>query len=94
MKISITLNILVFILAIILTTSCEKDKYAGLPVDGDGNVYGTVIIGTQTWLTENLKTTKFNNGIPIPLITDKEEWYITTRVVDACRFAGFAVKAL
>jgi len=42
--------------------------------DIDGNVYNIVIIGTQIWLTENLITTKFNDSIPIPLITDSYEW--------------------
>lgn len=33
--------------------------------DSDGNVYNSIKIGNQIWLTENLKTTKYLNGDPI-----------------------------
>lgn len=42
--------------------------------DFDGNVYGTVKIGTQVWLTSNLKTTHYRNGDIIPNVTSNSDW--------------------
>ena len=42
--------------------------------DYDGNYYHTVTIGTQVWLKENLKTTHFANGDPIPNVIDSTAW--------------------
>ena len=64
----------VIFFGILFLNSCEKNKNSGLPTDGDGNEYDTVVIGTQVWLKENLKTTKFNTGLSINLVSDNLEW--------------------
>lgn len=58
---------LLFFLVINLT-------FAQVITDIDGNIYHTVTIGTQTWMVENLKTTHYRNGSPIPQITDPTQW--------------------
>lgn len=42
--------------------------------DIEGNIYHTVAIGNQIWMAENLKVTRYNNGDPIPNITDNTQW--------------------
>jgi uncharacterized protein (TIGR02145 family) len=57
--------------------SCSDDNGNNQPTsltDADGNVYHSVTIGSQVWMLENLKTTKFRNGVPIPLVTDNTTW--------------------
>jgi uncharacterized protein (TIGR02145 family) len=42
--------------------------------DIDGNNYTSIILGTQEWMGENLKTSKFANGVSIPNIIDASAW--------------------
>ena len=65
-------------LIFILNNSCdEKDNDNINPAsitDNDGNVYTSVTIGTQIWMVENLKTTKYSDGTSIPLVTEPTAW--------------------
>jgi uncharacterized protein (TIGR02145 family) len=42
--------------------------------DIDGHVYPTIIIGTQEWMAENLRTSKYQDGSVIPLVTNNTSW--------------------
>jgi uncharacterized protein (TIGR02145 family) len=54
--------------------SAENGGGESTIIDGSGNEYTYVTIGSQDWLVENLKTTKYNDGTDIPLITDNTSW--------------------
>ena len=46
----------------------------GSVIDQEGNSYKTMIIGSQEWMAENLKTSSYRNGNPIPNVQSKDEW--------------------
>ena len=99
------IKILVFILIIILIQSCKKEADNTIR-DIDGNVYTSVTIGTQVWMVENLKTTKYSNGdligttIPATLdisaqATPKYQWAYDGDEINAATYGrlytGYAV---
>ncbi len=73
---------LVIILSVILSiSSCSDDPSEemepltiGSLIDIDGNVYETIVIGSQTWMAENLRVTKYADGTEIPYIEDNKTW--------------------
>jgi uncharacterized protein (TIGR02145 family) len=82
------LSVLLFFCLIIMTSSCKnkpkpvnitsKNVPAITPAtsvsDIDGNEYKVVTIGNRDWMAMNLKTTKYNDGTPIPLVTVEAGW--------------------
>ena len=74
------------LLAALSFTACKK-KIAeptcvatdpGTVTDIDGNIYETVVLGNQEWMTENLRVSSYSNGDPIPNVTDDAEWAALT----------------
>jgi uncharacterized protein (TIGR02145 family) len=49
---------------------------AGTVRDKDGNIYKTVTIGSQVWMAENLRSTKFRNGDPVPNVSANASWSV------------------
>lgn len=77
-----------------LAYSCEKDEdtnddhnnnqnppkvtYKDTIHDVDNNSYKTVMIGEQEWMAKNLKTTTYNDGAPISMVSNKTDWQNAT----------------
>jgi len=71
------IHIPVIILVLISSTGCNRKEEPEPEItsvtDYDGNIYPVVKIFTQYWMTENLKTTRLNDGKPITLASD--HWF-------------------
>lgn len=74
---------------VLFINACTKDDSDAAPVppsgnpntsdcgtvtDIDGNIYGTVRIGSQCWLKENLRVTHYRNGDEVASVPDNLGW--------------------
>jgi uncharacterized protein (TIGR02145 family) len=50
----------------------------GTYVGNDGKVYNTICIGTQEWMSEDLRETFYRGFTPIPNVTDQTTWFNLT----------------
>ncbi len=67
------------------TTPIQSSGSSTSVTDIDGNTYKIVTIGTQVWMAENLKTTRYRNGDPIPNVSDGASWIkLTTGALCNC----------
>jgi uncharacterized protein (TIGR02145 family) len=66
--------LLPIVFVLVLASHKYNDDSNNIVTDVDGNIYNTVTIGTQVWMAENLKVTKYRNGDPIPNVTDNNSW--------------------
>jgi uncharacterized protein (TIGR02145 family) len=65
----------ILLVLVTILTGCRKaEKPLDPVIDIDGNKYVTVNIEGSVWMAENLKTTRYNDGIEIPLTSDPNEW--------------------
>jgi uncharacterized protein (TIGR02145 family) len=63
-----------FVSVLFCLSGCHNDSVR----DIDGNSYKTIAIGTQVWMAENLKTTRYADGTPIPVVEKYDEWLALT----------------
>ncbi len=87
------LDLFIVVITILFFFSCSDDETPAISSNGggtsevtftdiDGNVYHEVKIGNQTWMKENLKTTRYRNGVDITTNLSSVDWQ--SNITGAC----------
>lgn len=74
-QIIITISLLSVLIGCSNEDPVTSNPEVSLVYDIDGNSYHTVTIGTQVWMVENLKTTRYNDSTKIPHVTNNTDWW-------------------
>jgi uncharacterized protein (TIGR02145 family) len=67
-------SICLFLCAFILSACSDENSENDCVTDIDGNVYQVVELGSQVWMAENLRCSKYSNGNSIPFVLSVEDW--------------------
>jgi uncharacterized protein (TIGR02145 family)/uncharacterized repeat protein (TIGR02543 family) len=59
--------------------------------DGDGNLYHEVVVGTQVWTMEDLKTKKYIDGTTIPWVSSPDQWNVHNTTAQGCNLQSSSV---
>jgi uncharacterized protein (TIGR02145 family) len=59
-------------------STTKSNGQTGTYTGNDGKTYNTICIGTQEWLSVNLRETKYRNLSDIPNVTDPSSWSALT----------------
>lgn len=88
----ISLKILCF-LGIGLCACKKQTILSSLPantiVDVDNNIYNTVQIGNQTWMAENLRVSRYQNGDSIRNVKDSTMWFNSKTAKDSGAWCNY-----
>lgn len=72
------LFVAVVLVAFVLSNCSKTEVIPGVQgetvTDFEGNIYHTVLIGSQTWMAENLRSIKLSDGTQIPYVTNNNTW--------------------
>jgi uncharacterized protein (TIGR02145 family) len=78
---SLNYTFLFVVVLFLMSVSCTEtddqtndDIKENTVIDIDGNIYHVDTIGDQIWMRENLKTTRFRDGSPIPKVLQNNDW--------------------
>ena len=71
---AVNLIVIAYLLCINSCNSVIEPKIGETLTDVDGNIYNTVTIASQTWMTENLRCIHYNDNTPVQIVIDSTSW--------------------